>query len=183
MAGIYHDRQHLQFCALHALNNLLQRPLFTKRDLDRISDDLRRVSLEFQGSRWAKIRGMLAPHPHRAPWGTGRWDVNVITAALESQGMSLIWADQRKPVSVSLERLNDPTLIGLIAHGRGEHWIAVRWFPVPGEQGREWWDLDSKLERPGYIGGSERCVSWTLGKGQVLFVRLDRQVDDAAGRS
>jgi hypothetical protein len=38
--GIYHERQSLAFCALHAINNLLQYRAFTKTLLDDISHSL-----------------------------------------------------------------------------------------------------------------------------------------------
>ncbi|XP_072360384.1 josephin-2-like isoform X2 [Scyliorhinus torazame] len=34
---LYHERQRLELCALHALNNLLQQPLFTQQQLDGLS--------------------------------------------------------------------------------------------------------------------------------------------------
>uniref|UniRef100_A0A8C0EVX0 ubiquitinyl hydrolase 1 n=1 Tax=Bubo bubo TaxID=30461 RepID=A0A8C0EVX0_BUBBB len=34
--GLYHERQRLELCALHALNNVLQRPCFTQEAADEI---------------------------------------------------------------------------------------------------------------------------------------------------
>uniref|UniRef100_A0A8B9BJI9 ubiquitinyl hydrolase 1 n=2 Tax=Anser TaxID=8842 RepID=A0A8B9BJI9_9AVES len=40
--GLYHERQRLELCAVHALNNVLQRPCFTQE----AADDICKRSLE-----------------------------------------------------------------------------------------------------------------------------------------
>jgi josephin len=51
---IFHERQSLQLCALHVLNNLLQEQVFSKSDLDSICLELAPGSFSW----W---------NPHRSP--------------------------------------------------------------------------------------------------------------------
>ncbi|XP_064296567.1 josephin-2 isoform X2 [Phalacrocorax carbo] len=80
-SGLYHERQRLELCALHALNNVLQRPCFTREAADDICK-------------------RLAPdarfNPHRSLLGTGNYDVNVIMAALQSLELAAVWWDKRR---------------------------------------------------------------------------------------
>lgn len=78
---MYHERQRLQFCALHALNNLFQASVFAKQDLDDICNSL---------NSHAKL------NPHKSIFGLGNYDVNVLSAALELKHYQLIWFDKRK---------------------------------------------------------------------------------------
>ncbi|XP_039560550.1 josephin-2-like, partial [Passer montanus] len=71
----YHERQRRQLCALHALNSLLQRPWLSQASADRLCQRLAPRS-------W--------PNPHRSPLGTGNYDVNVVMAALGSQGLAAV---------------------------------------------------------------------------------------------
>ncbi|GCB83781.1 hypothetical protein scyTo_0024460 [Scyliorhinus torazame] len=116
---LYHERQHLELCALHALNNLLQQLLFTQQQLDGLS-------------------GQLAPdslvNPHRSLFGTGNYDVNVLMAALLTQGLAAIWWDKRKSLSsLVLSRvhgfiLNIPSnmTLGFVSLPiQRKHWVAV----------------------------------------------------------
>ncbi|XP_065715689.2 josephin-2 [Patagioenas fasciata] len=137
----YHERQRLELCALHALNNLLQRPLFTQRHAD---DICKRLS---PGARFPRHRSLL---------GTGNYDVNVLMAALQGLGLAALWWDKRR----SLERLAPSRLLGLILNVpsrvsllslplplRRRHWLALR------KLRGTWYNLDSKLPAPAPIGG------------------------------
>ncbi|KAK1150673.1 josephin-2, partial [Acipenser oxyrinchus oxyrinchus] len=68
---VFHEKQRLELCAIHALNNVLQERIFSKEAAD---DICKRLSPE---SRM---------NPHRSFLGTGNYDVNVIMAALQSRG-------------------------------------------------------------------------------------------------
>ncbi|XP_066031106.1 josephin-2-like isoform X2 [Chamaea fasciata] len=62
-AGLYHERQRLELCALHALNNLLQRPWLSKAQADGICrHPLERLSLPH-------ILGFLLNVPSRVTLG------------------------------------------------------------------------------------------------------------------
>uniref|UniRef100_A0A8C5QPV3 ubiquitinyl hydrolase 1 n=1 Tax=Leptobrachium leishanense TaxID=445787 RepID=A0A8C5QPV3_9ANUR len=79
--SVFHERQRLELCAVHALNNLLQRPEISQQ----LAEDI--------------CRG-LAPdsmiNPHRSFLGTGNYDVNVIMAALQTLDYAAVWWDKRK---------------------------------------------------------------------------------------
>ncbi|XP_025125843.1 josephin-2 isoform X2 [Bubalus bubalis] len=111
--SVYHERQRLELCAVHALNNVLQQQLFSQEAADEICK-------------------RLAPdsrlNPHRSLLGTGNYDVNVIMAALQGQGLAAVWWDRRRPTrgsnphllhplhwqadSLPLSHLRSPQLIG-----------------------------------------------------------------------
>nr|XP_041568903.1 josephin-2 [Taeniopygia guttata] len=136
----YHERQRRQLCALHALNNLLQRPWLSQASADRIC---RRLSPHAR------------PNPHRSLLGTGDYDVNVVMAALGSLGLAALWWDKRRP----LERLSLPHVLGLLLNVPSRvrlgalalplcrpHWLCVR------RLGDTFYNLDSKLPAPAPIG-------------------------------
>ncbi|MEE6516173.1 hypothetical protein FKM82_025424 [Ascaphus truei] len=79
--AVFHERQRLELCAVHALNNLLQSHVFSQQHAEEI------------------CRG-LAPdsrfNPHRSVLGTGNYDVNVIMAALQTLDYAAVWWDKRR---------------------------------------------------------------------------------------
>ena len=83
MSDIYHERQSLQLCALHVVNNLMQRQEFSKSELDAICLELAPDSYPW----W---------NPHRSPLGLGNYDVNVIMTALQRRGFDTVWFDKRR---------------------------------------------------------------------------------------
>nr|XP_013802156.1 PREDICTED: josephin-2 isoform X1 [Apteryx mantelli mantelli] len=138
---LYHERQRLELCAVHALNNVLQRPCFTQEAADEIC---KRLAPE------ARL------NPHRSVLGTGNYDVNVIMAALQSLELAAVWWDKRR----SLERLALGRIVGFILNVPSnvslgfvslpvsrKHWLAVR------QLRGTYYNLDSKLKAPARIGG------------------------------
>lgn len=133
----YHERQRLQRCLQHTLNNLLQMPAASAADLDDLANQL------------APGRA-LQPlfHPHRTVW-LGNWDVNVLELALRRHGKELQWHDLR---DATFARLDLGACFGLILNIRadgvvtrllgGRHWVALRCL------GGRWWNLDSSLPAP-----------------------------------
>ncbi|PSC72202.1 josephin [Micractinium conductrix] len=135
LAPTYHERQRLQRCLLHSLNNLLQRPAYTGGDLDAFANQLA-PGLSFL-PLW---------HPHRTLL-LGNWDVNVLELALRRQGKALAWQDLRHVGSMDLRgcyavivNLKAEGLLGRVTGGR--HWVALL------RVGRRWWNLDSQLAAP-----------------------------------
>ncbi|XP_043915645.1 josephin-2 isoform X1 [Protopterus annectens] len=138
---VYHEKQRLELCAIHALNNIFQDKLFSKETADEIC---KRLAPD------ARI------NPHRSVLGTGNYDVNVIMAALQNYGFAAVWWDKRR----SLEKLvlnkihgfilNIPSsvMLGFVSLPiRRKHWIAVR------EVYGVYYNLDSKLKSPVRLGG------------------------------
>ncbi|XP_062368561.1 josephin-2 isoform X2 [Cinclus cinclus] len=168
--GLYHERQRLELCALHALNNLLQRPWLSKAAADSICQRLSPNS---------------RPNPHRSPLGTGNYDINVVMAALGTLGLAAIWWDKRRP----LEHLALPRVLGLLLNVPSRvtlgtlslplcrpHWLGVR-------QIRDvFYNLDSKLRSPEVIGDETQLRQFlreVLAKeGSELFLVVPRDVEE-----
>ncbi|KAM7255889.1 hypothetical protein ACFE04_011630 [Oxalis oulophora] len=138
---IYHEKQRLQFCLLHSLNNLFQeKDAFTRSSLNSTAD-----KLVHDDPNKAPFSILFKPH-HNAI--TGNYDINVLMAALEEKGKSVVWHDRRNGAD-SIEFNDD--LMGIVLNvpvrryaglWRGRHWIAMR------EIGGVWYNLDSDMHRP-----------------------------------
>uniref|UniRef100_A0A1L8DTH4 Josephin-2 n=1 Tax=Nyssomyia neivai TaxID=330878 RepID=A0A1L8DTH4_9DIPT len=149
-AGIYHERQIRELCALHALNNLFQaKGSFTKSQLDEICKRL-------SPNEWI--------NPHRSVLGIGNYDINVIITALEAKGCDTVWFDKRKDPSCIKSHdilgfiLNVPTeyKLGFVTLPlKRRHWISVRKI-----SGKNWWNLDSKLSSPQLIGDDSKLLDY-----------------------
>ncbi|XP_033273057.1 josephin-2 isoform X3 [Orcinus orca] len=139
--------------------------------------------VEKQGSQ------RLAPdsrlNPHRSLLGTGNYDVNVIMAALQGQGLAAVWWDRRRPLSqLALPRvlglilnLPSPVSLGLLSLPlRRRHWVALR--QVDGV----YYNLDSKLRAPEVLGnedGVRAFLAAALAQGlcEVLLV-VTKEVEE-----
>ena len=166
--SIYHEKQSLQFCAQHALNNVLQEAAFTKGDLDAICAELAPESSSLF-------------NPHKSWLGLGNYDVNVIIKALNNKDLEAVWFDKRKKLNdLRLENvfgflLNVPVQRAIpVPVLANKHWLAVR--KVDGA----FYNLDSKLQEPLKIGEEDESVLEFLGeklKGDVqLFVVVNAKV-------
>ncbi|KAM5296466.1 josephin-2 isoform 4-T4 [Glossophaga mutica] len=168
--SVYHERQRLELCAIHALNNVLQQRLFSQEAADEICK-------------------RLAPdcrlNPHRSLLGTGNYDVNVIMAALQGLGLAAVWWDRRRPLSqLALPQvlglilnLPSPVSLGLLSLPlRRRHWVALR--QVDGV----YYNLDSKLRAPEALGdenGVRAFLAAALAQDpcQVLLV-VTKEVEE-----
>eukprot|EP01018_Ginkgo_biloba_P010808 Gb_06022 [translate_table: standard] len=165
---IYHEKQRLQFCLLHALNNLLQLPRtgawlsdfdaeekdllntrkesFTRTQLDAIANELTLIDPNKDG--WNPFSVVWQPHHNVL---TGNYDINVLFAALEGKGKRVVWYDRRNGASSMDLTDSTKTFTGIILNKpvrkfgglwKSRHWIALR--KVDGI----WYNLDSDLARP-----------------------------------
>ncbi|KAJ4903232.1 Josephin-like protein [Raphanus sativus] len=149
MAGsepqIYHERQRLQFCLLHSLNNLFQdKDAFTREGLDSISEELG-TDGPCQET-WTPLSLLVKPHHNTL---TGNYDVNVMIAALEGKGKSVEWHDKRRGAySINL---GADTLMGIVLNvpvtryvglWRSRRWVVMR--KIDGV----WYNLDCDLTVP-----------------------------------
>ncbi|CAH8313332.1 unnamed protein product [Eruca vesicaria subsp. sativa] len=145
---IYHERQRLQFCLLHSLNNLFQdKNAFTRESLNSIAENL--VTDDPNKETWTTTHPLsffLKPHHNTV---TGNYDVNVMMAALEGKGKSVVWHDKRRGAS-SID-LDSDALMGIVMNvpvkrygglWRSRHWVVVR--KISGV----WYNLDSDLLVP-----------------------------------
>ncbi|RID62253.1 hypothetical protein BRARA_E01339 [Brassica rapa] len=143
---IYHERQRLQFCLLHSLNNLFQdKNAFTRESLNSIAEKL--VADDPNKETWTTpLSFLLKPHHNTL---TGNYDVNVMIAALEGKGKSVAWHDKRHGAS-SID-LGADNLMGVVLNvpvkrygglWRSRHWVVMR--KINGV----WYNLDSDLVVP-----------------------------------
>uniref|UniRef100_A0A0D3BTS5 ubiquitinyl hydrolase 1 n=2 Tax=Brassica oleracea var. oleracea TaxID=109376 RepID=A0A0D3BTS5_BRAOL len=143
---IYHERQRLQFCLLHSLNNLFQyKDAFTRESLNSIAEKL--VADDPNKETWTTpLSFLLKPHHNTL---TGNYDVNVMIAALEGKGKSVAWHDKRHGAS-SID-LDADALMGVVLNvpvkrygglWRSRHWVVMR------KINAVWYNLDSDLVVP-----------------------------------
>ncbi|KAL0985170.1 hypothetical protein UPYG_G00153690 [Umbra pygmaea] len=137
---VFHEKQRLELCAIHALNNVLQERVFTKETADDICK---------------RLAPQCVVNPHRSMLGTGNYDVNVIMAALQSRDLAAVWWDKRRTVqSLCVDKvqgfiLNVPSRVslGIVSLPlKRRHWLAVR------QVNGQYYNLDSKLKSPVCIG-------------------------------
>lgn len=88
-AAHYHERQRLQRCGLHAVNNLVQRRAFTAREFDRIADEI--PSVRGRCCEWCH-----PPYRSALPQ-VGNYDLSVLVVALCRLGLEAQQHDARQP--------------------------------------------------------------------------------------
>ncbi|RWW12075.1 hypothetical protein GW17_00024274 [Ensete ventricosum] len=142
---IYHEKQRLQFCLLHALNNLMQeKDSFRRAELDAIAEKL--LADDPFRSQWTPLSLIFKPHHNVF---TGNYDVNVLIAALESRRKKVVWHDRRN--GASSINLAEESLLGIMLNipvrrfggiWSGRHWVSLR--NINGV----WYNLDSDLASP-----------------------------------
>ena len=81
---IYHERQRLQMCAIHAINNLFQgSEVLQRKEMNEICKNLSPNSLM---------------NPHKSALGVGNYDINAIMAVMSMRGYEVVWFDKRRQV-------------------------------------------------------------------------------------
>ncbi|XP_078435719.1 JOSEPHIN-like protein [Wolffia australiana] len=174
---IYHERQRLQFCLLHALNNLFQEreESFSRAELDAIAEKL--CADDTVGRRWSPLSRVFRPHHNRL---TGNYDVNVLMAAAGSRGRRVTWHDRRRgAAAIGLDGPDEPAgleglMLNVPARRLGGLWSARHWLAVRRVHGR-WYDLDSDLPEPRPLdavgGGVHAFLGAVLSRGgEILLV-------------
>ncbi|XP_038717262.1 josephin-like protein [Tripterygium wilfordii] len=170
---VYHERQKLQFCLLHSLNNLFQqKEAFTRASLNSIAEKL--VHDDPTKESWTPLALLSRPHHNTI---TGNYDINVLMVALEGKGKSVVWHDRRNGAS-SID-LDGPenNLMGIVLNipvkryaglWRSRHWIALR--RIDGV----WYNLDSDLGAPQSFKDSEEVrgfLNYIIDHGgEILLV-------------
>ncbi|CAI2349466.1 unnamed protein product [Caenorhabditis sp. 36 PRJEB53466] len=129
---IYHEKQRLQYCLIHTVNNILQRNEFDAAKMNEIC-------YSFDDSRWF--------NPHKSWIGTGNYDANILMAALQMHDLKVMWFDKRAPIErIHVDRVkafvfNTPSRTLLTLY-RGRHWFAVI------RKNERFYNVDSKLNAP-----------------------------------
>lgn len=175
---IYHERQRLQFCLLHSLNNLFQeKDTFTRMNLDAIAEKL--VHDDPSKGSWTPFSVIFKPH-HNA--FTGNYDINVLIAAIEGKGKRVVWHDRRKETSSIDLGGTDDKLLGIVLNvpvkkcgglWRSRHWVTLR--RIEGV----WYNLDSDFVSPYPFNSTEQVREFLdsviHGGAEVLLVMNDEQ--------
>eukprot|EP00727_Mastigamoeba_balamuthi_P008191 m51a1_g3994 hypothetical protein (199) ;mRNA; r:503537-504418 len=168
---MYHERQKLMLCALHAVNNLLQRQQFTKDDFDMIAANLTLA----HRTRTPQLLAKMSTHQIAF---LGQYDVNVIEAALDTIDCDVRWHDRRTDVAELTAMLSGRRIVGAIAnvkHGLfGKHWVALR-RARPQSYPCVWYLHDSRLASPVLVGDNAEAAAvvgaWVGGyDAEVLLV-------------
>ena len=139
---LYHEKQQLQLCLLHAINSLLQENIFTQKMLNNICKELSPNKLI---------------NPHKSFFQTGNYDVNVLIKVLQKIDIQVQWFDARKVNELDLNNnqllepqksikfigfiLNNPQKAMMKLFSR-RHWITIR------KVDDFWYNFDSKLKEP-----------------------------------
>ncbi|XP_077238741.1 JOSEPHIN-like protein [Tasmannia lanceolata] len=175
---IYHEKQRLQFCLMHALNNLFQeKDSFTRADLDAVANKL--ILLDPNKEKWTPLSVIFKPHHNTL---TGNYDINVLIAALEGKGKRVIWHDRRNGASSIDLDSSEERLMGIVLNvparnfgglWRSRHWVTVR--KIDGI----WYNLDSDLiEAKAFNHGQEvrEFFDNVISQGgELLIVFHDQQ--------
>jgi hypothetical protein len=134
------ERQRLQQCLKHTINNIAGRPAVSVAELNAIADGL------------ISGRTPRLLHPHRTPF-LGNYDVNVLECALRTLGLELTWHDQRDTAFSALDPAADRLVAVILNVACGgwwsrllaaRHWYALRTL----RGGGAWYNLDSRLAAP-----------------------------------
>ncbi|KAK9163848.1 hypothetical protein Syun_004750 [Stephania yunnanensis] len=176
---IYHEKQRLQFCLLHALNNLFQAEnSFTRADLDGIAAKLSLEDPYEESNKWNPLSVIFKPHNNSI---TGNYDINVLIAALEARGKRVVWHDRRNGASLTDLDVSNEVLMGIVLNipvrrlagiWRSRHWVALR--KVEGV----WYNLDSDLSSPLPFNDTEKLKDFLDGmiaNGSEVFLVFHEQ--------
>lgn len=141
MSKIYWEKQtEGRFCALHCVNSVLQAPMFTKRDLEKLGWDLDRKEKELLGSSEKRFMDTNDLSASENVAGDGFFSVGVLELCLKSKGFTAFqWSKESSRELLLMQ--------GFICH-HNDHWFAIR------NINSQWWNLDSLLNCPMKITAS-----------------------------
>lgn len=128
---------------------------------------------------WTPLSVFFKPH-HNAM--TGNYDINVLIAALEGEGKSVVWHDRRNGASlINLDASNE-SLMGIVLNvsvrkfgglWKSRHWITLK------KIDEVWYNLDCDLLAPETFKDTEEVrefLDYTIDHGgEVLLVMNGKQ--------
>ena len=152
---LYHEKQLSALCGVHALNNLLQGPVFGAGDLAEIANGL--------DAEEAALLDTPPPPSQRVDPLTGDFNIDVLSAALLAHELQLIDADHAEVVERMMTAPQEEE--AFLLHVRA-HWFVLRTL------GGMWWNVDSRLERPILIAHDAlgRGLAQLRADGQTVYV-------------
>ncbi|KAL0236306.1 hypothetical protein GEMRC1_002888 [Eukaryota sp. GEM-RC1] len=155
---MYFEKQRAALCAVHAINNLLQRHVFTESDFAEIAAGLSATESQLGASEPVSYHVSLS----------GDFSIEVINKALEFFGIQLINLKSSEPTAVSIR--NNPTSAEAFVLNRNTadsgHWLSIR--SVNGQ----FIELDSLKPTPVPISHTllELTIDQYLREGYTVFV-------------
>ncbi|XP_078174534.1 JOSEPHIN-like protein [Carex rostrata] len=174
---VYHERQRLQLCLLHALNNLFQqKDAFTRPRLNALAEHL---FLEDPQRKRQIMPSLFTPHHNVL---SGNYDVNVLLAALDGPPKKkVLWHDRRTPAATI--DLASPDLMGImlnttISRLRG-FWTSRHWLTLKNIRG-VWYNLDSHLSAPQPFPNQQSVISFlddAVAQGGEIFLVFNQEED------
>lgn len=151
--GIYHEKQIGSLCAVHALNNLMQGPLFDEYQLHDVANELDQKERQLLGGS-------------NMDYGNARMDgffnVQVITALLQRMGYTTSQIKGEEGRSALKDSAKES---GYICNRR-EHWFSLR------RIGAEWFDVNSCLRNPRHYNNADvqHHINEAMREGYEVFV-------------
>ncbi|CAI4229790.1 unnamed protein product [Auanema sp. JU1783] len=154
MDKIFFEKQEGMLCAQHALNMLLQQPLFTSVDLSVIAHQLDDEENAVLKRKREKSQNMN---------DSGFFSVQVIVKALSALGLELISIDH----PTAAEYKDCPTSATAFICNMQEHWFTLRKFG-----GRQWFSLNSVKAGPEVLSDTYLSIyiSQLSLEGYSIFV-------------
>lgn len=134
--GIYHEKQIGALCAVHAMNNLMQGPLFDEWQLREAAAELDREEKRLLGGSDVDLTGNAR--------GDGFFNVQVIRLLLQKMGYSMTAIKGEAGKSIGDTAKEN----GYICN-KAEHWFALR------RIGNEWFDLNSCIPTPAHYTNAD----------------------------
>ncbi|KAI9204415.1 Josephin-domain-containing protein [Polychytrium aggregatum] len=183
---IFHEKQEGALCAQHALNSLLQEPIFNAVDLAEVAvkvDELEHNAVRHSGGNHQDIARYL--HQRSSNYDdTGYFSIQVIMKALEPWSLTLVSVAATR----EQETLRHPEHERAFILNLDSHWMALRKFGI---QRPRWFNLDSTLHAPQPISDTylamllmeyrDRGYSVFVVRGVMPDCQADKIADEGPG--
>ncbi|KAK2952339.1 putative Josephin [Blattamonas nauphoetae] len=140
---VFREEQKRQLCAIHSLNNLMQRRVASKDDFDEIASSLSDCT-----TPWSKI------FRHKTPF-VGNYDADTVQFALFAASLPYSFFPHTKHSLRAVDIANSSGMIINWSMGdSSNHWVCFRRI-----QGR-WFNLDSLADTHSSYRSAEQCVRY-----------------------
>lgn len=158
---VYHEFQTSLLCGIHALNTLVQRPHFTKKDMEVVVDKIRLKD---------GIKGSLRRDQLRSK-ADGNYDISVVMVAAKKVGIDLTYLRAEDVDNLLNGIIGSPAYIVRIKSGRGGHYFTLRFI------NGHYWDFDSEEPFPQKLTEEETIKILLEDDREVLKAEFKASVD------
>lgn len=154
-----------------------QKDVFTRASLNEVAEKL--VLDDPDKQTWTPLSFVFKPHHNKL---TGNYDINVLIAALEGRGKTVVWHDRRNGAGTIDLDGSDGTLMGIVINipvtryagiWKSRHWVTLR--KIDGV----WYNLDSDFRDPYSFRDSDEVrefMNQIIGLGgEVLLVKDNKE--------